>query len=190
MKKPIILDYVRFRFFDTLGVQVGADAQFSNEEILGEIRELNTVSSTVLKSRAGLAASGANLHPLGFSFSITSREGATWNKIERLLAAVREQYRIEFSLLHGRRFWEPFGVPGTFLEQPTTFQSSILEFEEQDQRQITLGVGLKARTEFKLIVYEAISLALPSPGNSEPVEIGIVSIILGNGSSLPVQIIH
>lgn len=182
MKREEIPNYVLFKAFDSLGVQVGDDIQFSNTEILSTINENTTVSSQVIFTRSGLAVGGAENHPLGFSFTVSCAQKDSWNKIERLYDAVKVGYKIRFTLQRGRLLYDT-GFE-TFLEYDLTFDRCVLQFERQTPRQIFGGMGLIHRSEFLLTVYEGIQLPLPQSSGGGAGGIGVsggVGVVIPGG---------
>lgn len=163
----IIQQYISFEFFDSAGnvpTEFGTVLYFSNQEILGIIREGEKTSTVIDKTRGGKAAGSVVTQPRSYQFTITHKhDRRTWGKTRRLLEAIQANYRIKFKIYSGYLLWEEaFGTFNDYAPNVSTiFDWSVIDIgNDPNYRNIMRGYGLTI-SEFPVTVYEGDALPVP-----------------------------
>ena len=189
----LIQSYISFEFYDSVGIvptEFGNTLYFSNQEILGLVKEGEKVGTKIVESRGGFAAGSSLSLARSYSFEITSKyDQRTFGKIRRLNEAVGLEYRIKFRIHSGYLLWEE--AFRTFNDYSgnaaTTFDSAVVDIGgDPSYRSIGRGYGI-AHSTYPVTVYEGAQLPVPSGNDiiqeytqeTRIVQVGNVGISVG-----------
>ena len=154
-------DYITFTFTDSGGVQQGQIA-FTNFEIPAAVTELGPRNLTILESRAGIAYQQRETSSRGFSFSVLTAQGITFNKLITFFQLMDLDLIVRFDFPY-YQIYQPITRSMQIL--PQSLAECAIEVSES-YRQMFAAVGNAVDVPIPFIVKNSFNLVAPPIGTA------------------------